>query len=153
MLEKNIQDILNAGIGLFKVGEQNFQTAIQAITKAFEDLKSKGAADNSEAAQKVREVLDNTIKGLNDVASQAQANFERVLSEAQKNYTQVLDQLKTVVGEDRIKDVNSRFEELASFIKEKAGQVNTAATSFASQVQTTVASATKKAGGAAGAPK
>ncbi len=153
MLEKNLQDILNAGIGLFKAGEQNFQTAIQAVTKAFEELKTKGAADNSEAAQKIREVLDNTIKGLNDVAGQAQENFNRVLAEAQKNYTQVLEQLKTVVGEERIKDLNTRFDELAVFIKDKAGQVNTAANNFASQVQSTAASAVKKPGAGTGAPK
>ena len=31
MLEKNLQDILNAGIGLFKAGEENFQAALRAI--------------------------------------------------------------------------------------------------------------------------
>jgi hypothetical protein len=157
MLEKNIQDILNAGIGLFKVGEQNFQTAIQAVTKTFEELKTKGASDNSEAAQKIREVLDNTIKGLNDVSSKAQENFNTLMAEAQKNYAQLTEQLKTVVGEERIRDVNVRFDELAAFIKDKAGQVSASANTFASQVgssvQGAVSSATAKKPAAGGSPK
>lgn len=157
MLEKNIQDILNAGIGLFKVGEQNFQTAIQAVTKTFEELKTKGASDNSEAAQKIREVLDNTIKGLNDVSSKAQENFNTLMAEAQKNYAQLTEQLKTVVGEERIRDVNVRFDELAAFIKDKAGQVSASANTFASQVgssvQGAVSSASAKKPAAGGSPK
>lgn len=121
MLEKNLQDILNAGIGLLKAGEENFSTALKNVEKVFNELKTKGATDNSEAAVKIREVLENTIRGVKEVSGKAESNFNLVLSEAQKNYAQVLEQIKKVVGDERIKDLNSKIEELASYIKQKSG--------------------------------
>ena len=123
MLEKTIQDILNAGIGLFKAGEENFKTAFETVEKTFEDLKSKGSADSSEAAVKIREVLDNTIRSIREVSTQAESNFSLVIQEAQKNYTQVLEQIQTVLGEDRVKDLNVKIEELTEYLKQTAGSV------------------------------
>lgn len=123
MLEKSLQDVLNVGLGLLKEGEKGFQQALEGVAKAFEDLKSKGAEDTSESAQKIREVLDNTIRGVKDVSTTAEANFNRVLEEARKNYGQILEQARTVVGEERIHDLNARFEELAQFVQEKTGDL------------------------------
>ncbi|MCR9142768.1 MAG: hypothetical protein NXI24_10995 [bacterium] len=123
MLEKSLQDVLNVGLGLLKEGEKGFQAALESVAKAFEDLKSKGADDTSESAQKIREVLDNTIRGVKDVSSTAEENFNRVLEEARKNYGQILEQARTVVGEERISDLNTRFEELAKFVQEKTDDI------------------------------
>ncbi len=120
-MEKQIQDILNAGIGLFKAGEANFKQAFETVEKTFEDLKTRGAADNSEAAVKIREVLDNTIKSIKGVSDQAGSNFNLIVEEAQKNYAQVLEQIKTFVGEERIRDLNSKIEELTEYIKKQQG--------------------------------
>lgn len=122
MIEKNLQDILNAGIGLFKAGEGNFKTAFANLEKTFEDLKQKGAADQSQSAVKLREALENSIRGVKDVQSKAETNFTAIMGEAQKSYAQVLEQVKNVVGEERIKDLNSRIDELAGYLKNKAGQ-------------------------------
>ncbi|MBI3395872.1 MAG: hypothetical protein HY042_08560 [Spirochaetia bacterium] len=70
-LEKGIQDILNAGIGLIRSGQENFGDAWKKVETTFNDLKSKGSMDQSEAALKVREVLENTIRGVKDVSSKA----------------------------------------------------------------------------------
>jgi vacuolar-type H+-ATPase subunit H len=123
MLEKRLIDVLNAGLGLLKEGEKGFQAALEAVAKTFEELKTVGAADQSEAAQKIREVLDNTIRGVRDVSGKAEENFHRVLEEARKNYSQILEHARTVVGEERISDLNSRLEDLAKFVQEKAVNV------------------------------
>ena len=154
-LEKTIQDILNAGIGLFKASEENFNQALGQVEKVFEELRTKGASDNSEAAVKIREVLENTIKGVKDISSQAESNFSNILEEAQKNYAQVLEQIQATVGEDRIKDMSSKIEELSSYIKtqvdtageqvkEAANQATTAATNAANTAKETVKKATTK---------
>lgn len=135
MLEQNIQDILNAGIGLFKAGEESLQSALGAVQSAFEDLKTKGATDESDVALKIREVLDNSIKGVQEISSQAEANLNKVVSEAQKNYAQVLDQAKQLVGDERIADLNDRFEDLASFVKERSDEMNSVASNFAETVK------------------
>jgi len=122
MIEKNLQDILNAGIGLFKAGEENFKTAVANLEKSFTELKSKGASDNSDAAIKIREILENTLRSAKEVQSKAETNLNTFLSEAQKNYAQVLEQVKKVVGEERIRDLNTKIEELNTLVKQKLGQ-------------------------------
>ena len=129
MLEKNIQDILNAGIGLFKAGEANFKTALANVEKTFEELKAKGSTDNSEAAVKIREVLDNTIRSIKDVSERADSTFATVMAEAQKNYTQVLAQLQGVLGEERMRDLNAKMEELTGYIKKTAADLQNQAQS------------------------
>lgn len=122
MIEKNLQDILNAGIGLFKSGEENFKTAVVNLEKAFNDMKSKGAADNSDAAIKIREILENTLRSAKDVQAKAEQNLNVFMTEAQKNYGQVLEQVKKVVGEERIRDLNTKIDELTSLVKQRVGQ-------------------------------
>lgn len=123
MLEKNIQDILNAGIGLFKSGEENFKTALGNVEKTFEELKARGEGDNSEAAVKIREVLENTIRSIKEVTDKTESNFSQVLDIAQRNYQQVLEQITKLVGEERVRDLNARMEELAEYIKKTTGTV------------------------------
>lgn len=157
-LEKTIQDILNAGIGLFKASEENFNQALAQVEKVFEELRTKGASDQSEAAIKIREVLENTIKGVKDISSQAETNFTRVLEEAQKNYAQVLDQIQAAVGEERIKDMSAKIEELSGYIKTQvdtageqvksaASQATAAASNAANQAKEAAKSAADKATG------
>jgi len=136
MIEKSLQDILNAGLGIFKAGEENLQNALRYLESAFADLKSKGAADMSESAVKLREVLENTIRGVKDVTTQAEDNFNKVLAEAQKNYAQVFEQVKTVVGEERLNDLNSKIEELSGYIKTQVAGAQTAAAGVAEKAKT-----------------
>lgn len=123
MLEKNIQDILNAGIGLFKSGEENFKTALGNVEKTFEELKARGEGDNSEAAVKIREVLENTIRSIKEATEKTETNFSQVLDIAQRNYEQILEQVKKLVGEERVRDLNARMEELAEYLKKTTGTV------------------------------
>jgi predicted RNA-binding Zn ribbon-like protein len=122
MIEKNLQDVLNAGIGLFKSSEENFKVAVSNLEKTFNDMRNKGAADNSDAAIKIREILENTLRSAKDVQAKAEQNLNVFMAEAQKNYTQVLEQVKKVVGEERIRDLNTKIDELTTLVKQKVGQ-------------------------------
>ncbi len=123
MNNQQLQDLVNAGIGLYKAGEENLQGFLSTLQKSFEDLKSKGAQDSSETAAKLRDSLDQTIKGVKDVSEKAEGNLKVVLEEAKKNYSQVFDQIKTFVGEERIADLNTRINELSTLIQERAGTI------------------------------
>ncbi|HBS05268.1 MAG TPA: hypothetical protein DEA96_09900 [Leptospiraceae bacterium] len=120
MNNQQLQDLVNAGIGLYKAGEENLQGFLSTLQKSFEDLKSKGAQDSSDTAAKLRESLDQTIKGVKDVSEKAEGNLKAVLEEAKKNYSQVFDQIKNFVGEERIADLNTRINELSTLIQERA---------------------------------
>lgn len=58
----NFQDILNAGIGLVRASDEAVQKAVVEAQKGFEDLKNKGASDNSDAAIRVRQVLADALR-------------------------------------------------------------------------------------------
>lgn len=123
MNNQQLQDLVNAGIGLYKAGEENLQGFLSTLQKSFEELKSKGAQDSSETAVKLRDSLDQTIKGVKDVSEKAEGNLKAVLDEAQKNYSQVFEQIKSFVGEERIKDLNTRMDELSKLIQERTGNI------------------------------
>ena len=123
MDNKQLQDLVNAGIGLYKAGEENLQGFLSTLQKSFEDLKSKGAQDSSETAVKLRNSLDQTLKGVKDVSEKAEGNLKAIIEEAQKNYSQVFEQIKSFVGEERIADLNTKMDELSKLIQEKAGNI------------------------------
>ena len=147
MIEKSLQDVLNAALGLLKESEKGFQAALESVGKAFEDLKTRGAEDNSEAAQKMREALDNTLRGVRDVSSAASENLNKVMEEARKNYAQILEQARTVVGEERIRDLNTRFDELAQFVQAKSDDVSQAASKMKADAEAAVDQARKAVSG------
>lgn len=113
----NMQDFLNAGLGLWKAGEESFRESREKVERAFSELKSKGAEDTSAGAEKIREALENTVRGVKDVSHQAEGNLGKALEEAKKNYSQVMDQLHNFVGEERVRDLNVRINELATLIR------------------------------------
>ena len=123
MDNKQLQDLVNAGIGLYKAGGENLQGFLSTLQKSFEDLKSKGAQDSSETAVKLRNSLDQTLKGVKDVSEKAEGNLKAIIEEAQKNYSQVFEQIKSFVGEERIADLNTKMDELSKLIQEKAGNI------------------------------
>jgi len=58
----NLQDVLNAGIGLLRASEETVNQTVAQAAKTFDDLKNKGATDYSDAAIKAREALASALK-------------------------------------------------------------------------------------------
>ncbi len=75
MMEKILHDILNAGIALFRSGEDTVATAVKDVQKSFDDLKDKGAADTSEAAVQLRKILDDVVTQVNDIGNKAGTTY------------------------------------------------------------------------------
>jgi len=72
-IEHTAVDILNAGLGLIKAGEETVSEAVATVQKSideavanvektFEDLKYKGASDYSSPAVKARELVSGAAK-------------------------------------------------------------------------------------------
>lgn len=58
----NFQDVLNAGIGMVRASDEFVQKAVVEAQKNFEDLKNKGASDNSDTAIRARQVLADALR-------------------------------------------------------------------------------------------
>lgn len=121
----SIHDILNAGIGLYKEGEKGFHQVLQHLLASYDKLRRQGAADQSETAERLRQSLDQTITGIRQISSTAEARLQALLKEAGNNYEQLLSGLEGQIeaikkqGEKGMDDMKGRMETLAESLKEQ----------------------------------
>lgn len=64
--ENVVQDILNAGVGFYKMASAMVDSIQKDLNQGFQDLVKKGAADNSEMAKSLRSGLDQGIAAVKD---------------------------------------------------------------------------------------
>ncbi|MCB1174703.1 MAG: chemotaxis protein [Leptospiraceae bacterium] len=121
-MEKVLHDILNAGIALFRAGEDSVNNAVKEVQRTFDELKSKGAADTSDAAVKLRKTLDDIVAQANDLSGKAGGAYGESLAKLDGLYKNAIEQIKAVVPEDKLNELKDKIEELTQVIKEKTGQ-------------------------------
>ncbi|MCB1327095.1 MAG: hypothetical protein H7A21_04055 [Spirochaetales bacterium] len=120
-MEKILHDVLNAGIALFRAGEDTLNNAVKEVQRTFDELKAKGAADTSDAAVKLRKTLDDIVSQANDLGGKADASYRQNLAELEKLYANAVEQIKKLVPEDRLNELRDKIEELMTAIREKTG--------------------------------
>ncbi len=122
-MEKVLHDILNAGIALFRAGEDSMNNAVKEVQRTFDELKEKGAADSSEAAVQLRKALDDIVQQANELGSKADTAYADSLKQLQGLYDQAIDQIKTIVPEDRLTELKDKIEELRKVIDERINEI------------------------------
>lgn len=120
-MEKILQDILNAGIALFRAGEGTVQNAVKEVQRTFEQLKEKGAQDNSEQAVQLRKLLDDIVHQSSGLQGKAGTAYADALTQLEQLYANVLDQIKKLVPPERINEIKDKMEELSRVIQQKKG--------------------------------
>ncbi len=120
-MEKILQDILNAGIALFRAGEGTVQNAVKEVQRTFEQLKEKGAQDNSDQAVKLRKTLDDIVHQTAGLSSKAGTAYADALAQIEQLYKSVADQIQKLVPPERINEVKDKIEELTRVIQQRAG--------------------------------
>jgi len=120
MLNQDLQDMLNAGLGLYRFGEKNAMELIQKLEASFRELVEAGSADQSREAQAIREVLSSSLKEVRETSSRAEKNFNAILEEAGKNYAQFLEQLSTFTREMNIQNYSAKIDELSKSIRNRS---------------------------------
>lgn len=120
-MEKVLHDVLNAGIALFRAGEDTLNNAVKEVTRTYEELKSKGATDTSEPAVKLRKLLDDVVQQVNEVSSKADSTAKDVFAQVDTQYKQIVEQIQQMVPEDQLNQIKDKIEELSNAIKEKTG--------------------------------
>lgn len=122
-MDKIFHDILNAGIALFRAGEDSVNNAVKEVQRTFDELKSKGEADNSEAAVKLRKTLDDIVSQANDLNNKAGQAYGDALNQLQGLYTQASEEIKKIIPEDRVNEVKDKIEELQKVIKQRIDEL------------------------------
>lgn len=118
-MEKILHDVLNAGIALFRAGEDSMTNAVKEVQRTFDELKEKGAADSSEAAVNLRKALDDVVQQANELAGKADSTYTDSLKQLQELYGNVVEQIQNIVPEDRITELRDKMDELSKVIKER----------------------------------
>lgn len=118
-MEKILQDILNAGIALFRAGEGTVQNAVKEVQRTFEQLKEKGAQDNSAQAVQLRKLLDDIVHQSSGLSGKAGTAYTDALTQLEQLYANVLEQIKKLVPPERINEIKDKMEELSRVIQQK----------------------------------
>ncbi|WP_411824138.1 phasin-related domain-containing protein [Leptospira sp. 'Mane'] len=119
-MEKQITDILNAGIGLFQSGKEGLDKAKTQLEVSYNELVSKGALDNTEGSVKIRQSVDKILTDIKEFSSVAGKNYEETRGKIVENYNKISDEIKSRMPEGKIESVKAKINEVAESIK-KAG--------------------------------
>ena len=122
-VEKILQDVLNAGIALFRAGEGSVATAVADVKKTFEELKTKGAADNSESAVKLRKILDDIVKQAGDLNNKASGTYGDSVKQLQDLYAKASAEIEKIVPKEQLEQVKGKVDELSKAIQAKVEEV------------------------------
>lgn len=116
-MEKQIMDILNAGIGLFQSGKEGMEKAKTQLEQTYNELVSKGASDSSEASVKIRQSVDKILTDIKDFSSVAGKNYDETRSKIIENYNRIAEEVKAKMPEGKIESVKAKINEVAESIK------------------------------------
>ncbi|MDF3821170.1 chemotaxis protein [Leptospira sp. 96542] len=116
-MEKQIMDILNAGIGIFQSGKEGLDKAKTQLEQTYNELVSKGALDNSEASVKVRQSVDKILTDIKEFSSVAGKNYDETRSKIVENYNKISEEIKAKMPEGKIESVKAKINEVAESIK------------------------------------
>jgi pyruvate-formate lyase-activating enzyme len=121
-MEKIIMDLLNAGIGLFQSGKDGALTAKEQLEKVYNEMKTKGAADTSEAAVKLREQVDKVITDLKEFSSVAGKNYEETRVKIVDNFEKITQEIKDKMPEGKIEEIKQKINQVAESIKQNTSK-------------------------------
>ncbi|TGK11443.1 chemotaxis protein [Leptospira fletcheri] len=116
-MEKQILDILNAGLGIVKTGQEGLEKAKAEFTKSFQDLAAKGAADNSESSVRVREFVDKFLNEAKELTTAAGKSYEDVRVKVLERYNQLVEEAKKLVPQEQVDAIKAKLSEVTETVK------------------------------------
>lgn len=116
-MEKVLTDVVNAGIALFKTGEEVLKNSLVDFEKKFNEIKQKGELDQSEQAVQIRDLLNKTIKDTKDVLDNANASYQDIVSKAQTNFEGIYNQVDAALPEQVKTQAKAALDELKAVIE------------------------------------
>lgn len=122
-MEKQIMDILNAGIGLFQSGKEGLESAKSQLEVSYNELVSKGASDNSENSVKIRQSVDKILTDIKEFSSVAGKNYDETRTKIADNFNKISEEIKSKMPEGKIETVKAKISEVAESIK-KSGSAS-----------------------------
>ncbi|EPG73432.1 hypothetical protein LEP1GSC058_3008 [Leptospira fainei serovar Hurstbridge str. BUT 6] len=116
-MEKQILDVLNAGLGIVKTGQEGLEKAKAEFTKSFQELAAKGAADNSESSVRVREFVDKFLNEAKELTTAAGKGYEDTRAKILEKYNQLVDEAKKLVPQEQVDAIKAKLSEVTETVK------------------------------------
>lgn len=111
-MEKTLMDILNAGIAVFQSGEGKLKQSLHDLEKVYEELKSKGAQDQSPQANQLRDLLQKTVSDAQEKLANANENSRAVVQQLKANFEKISSQVDELLPQDLKEKAKATIEEL-----------------------------------------
>ena len=115
-MEKLVMDVVNAGIALFRSGEEKLKTAVVDLEKVYTELKSKGELDKSAETQKIRDLLSKTIADAQGAIGKTNASYDEIVAKLQTNYQSIYQQIDTAIPPQVKEKLKQTLDELKVLI-------------------------------------
>jgi ElaB/YqjD/DUF883 family membrane-anchored ribosome-binding protein len=115
-MEEIVRDVVNIGLGAAEK-IKSIAAGESSLNFTIEELKEKGAANESEVAVKIRDSVDDTLKKLQDLRQKVDA----IVSEGQQRFSDTLASLN--LPGINIEDLKSNFDNYASLIQERLNEL------------------------------
>ncbi len=110
-------DVVNAGIALFRSGEEKLRTAVVDLEKVYNELKAKGELDKSPESQKIRDLLSKTLADAQGAIGKTNASYDEIVAKLQANYQAIYQQLDTALPPQVKEKAKQALDELKALIE------------------------------------
>jgi len=112
-MEKIAKEILNVGIGAIETIKKIIDENTANLQNTFKELAVKGAADQSESSQKLREGVDKAISNVEELRTKV----DSFVQEQQSKLNETIEKIKTSIPDLKIDDLKTKVDELTKNIK------------------------------------
>ncbi|TGK06250.1 hypothetical protein EHO60_16845 [Leptospira fletcheri] len=118
-MEKVLMDILNAGIAAFQSGEGKIKQSVHDLEKLYEELRAKGAQNQSEQANRLRDLIQKTITDAQSKLQSANSETTAIYQQLKENFQKISSQVNEILPEDLKAKAKSAIEELNKLSQKK----------------------------------
>ncbi|MCB1192250.1 MAG: hypothetical protein H7A23_04470 [Leptospiraceae bacterium] len=116
-MEKFLMDLVNAGIAVFRSSEEGLKKAIADMESLYNEVKDKGALEQSEQANQLRDLLSKTIKDASELIEKADSSYKDIMGKLQANFEGVYTQVEAMLPEPVKQSAQSALDELKKLLE------------------------------------
>lgn len=115
-MENTVKEIVNLGIGLYRVGEESVQVSLTNAGSFFNEIKFKGETNNSEQANQLRELLGKAIRDLSEIENNAKTSYEELSANLSAKYNEIANQIDGSIPESLKENIQAAIEQVKSLL-------------------------------------
>lgn len=119
-MENVVKNLVNVGIGAVDSIKKIVDENTASLKSTIDELKTKGASNQSDTVTQVRENVDKALDGIDELKSKVDAFVE----EQQAKLNETLEKVKASLPEIKVDDLKAKIDELSKNILGKKEETN-----------------------------